>query len=84
MRDAHTGEEIAFVYLPTTPNPTSGYLEIVPVKNLVLTDMTMDQAMTLIVSGGAIVPDDFSMFPSAKGSAENLPNPPFRSRLVWD
>lgn len=75
MRDAHTGEEIAFVYLPTTPNPTSGFLEIVQVKNLILTDMTMDQAMTLIVSGGAITPEDFSMFPPAPGPVENSPSP---------
>jgi uncharacterized membrane protein len=63
MKDAHTGEEIAAVYVPTTPNPTSGYLELVPVKYLTPTDMTMDQAMTMIVSGGAIMPADFSMFP---------------------
>lgn len=71
MRDTRTDEEIAFVYLPTTPNPTSGYLEIVPVKNLVLTDMTMDQAMTLIVSGGAIIPENFSIAPAAYGMVEN-------------
>lgn len=63
MKDAHTGEEIAAVYVPTTPNPTSGYLELVPVKYLTPTDMTMDQAMTMIVSGGAITPSNFSMFP---------------------
>lgn len=56
MKDAQTGEDLAAVYVPTTPNPTSGYLEIVPVKDLVPTDMTMDQAMTMIISGGAISP----------------------------
>jgi uncharacterized membrane protein len=61
MKDANTGEDIAVVYVPTAPNPTSGYLEIVPVKDLVATDMTMDQAMTMVVSGGAITPDSFSM-----------------------
>ena len=57
MKDAHTGEDLAAVYVPTTPNPTSGYLEIVPVRNVVPTDMTMDQAMTMIISGGAISPE---------------------------
>jgi uncharacterized membrane protein len=52
-----TGRELAAVYVPTTPNPTSGYLEIVPVEHLVSTDWTMDEAMTFIVSGGAIAPD---------------------------
>jgi uncharacterized membrane protein len=31
LRDEHSGAELAAVYVPTTPNPTSGYLEIVPV-----------------------------------------------------
>ncbi len=57
--DDNTGEELAAVYVPTTPNPTSGYLEIVPVKNLVQTDWTMDEAMTFIISGGAVAPDHF-------------------------
>lgn len=68
--DANTGEEIAIVYVPTTPNPTSGYLEMVPVKNLVPTDMTMEDAMTMIVSGGAITPDNFSISPEGKNPSE--------------
>lgn len=59
MKDDSTGEEVAAVYVPTTPNPTSGYLEIVPVKRLVETDWTMDEAMTFIISGGAVAPDNF-------------------------
>ncbi|HYK78958.1 MAG TPA: DUF502 domain-containing protein [Micropepsaceae bacterium] len=61
--DAVTGEELAAVFVPTTPNPTSGYLEIVPVRSLVPTTMTMDQAMTMIVSGGAVAPENFSITP---------------------
>jgi uncharacterized membrane protein len=61
--DAVTGEELAAVFVPTTPNPTSGYLEIVPVRSLVPTTMTMDQAMTMIVSGGAVAPENFSIAP---------------------
>lgn len=57
MRDRHSGEELAAVYVPTTPNPTSGYVEIVPVKKLVSTDWTMDEAMTFIISGGAVSPE---------------------------
>jgi uncharacterized membrane protein len=55
--DEATGRELAAVYVPTTPNPTSGYLEIVPVENLTPTDWTVDQAMTFIISGGAVSPD---------------------------
>ena len=51
------GRELAAVYVPTTPNPTGGYLEIVPVENLIATDWSMDQAMAFLLSGGAVGPD---------------------------
>ena len=51
-----TGEEMAAVFCPTSPNPTSGYLLMAPMKALVATDMTMDQAMAMVVSGGAFAP----------------------------
>lgn len=54
--DTATGKKLAAVYVPTTPNPTSGYLEIVPVEDLVPTDWTMDEAMSFIISGGAVAP----------------------------
>ncbi len=57
MTDAVTGKKIAAVYVPTTPNPTSGYLEIVPVDKLVSTNWTIDEAMNFIISGGAVAPD---------------------------
>lgn len=57
MVEEHTGREMAAVYIPTTPNPTGGYLELVPVEELTPTDWTMDQAMAFIISGGAVAPD---------------------------
>lgn len=57
IREHGTGRELAAVYVPTTPNPTSGYLEIVPVELLTPTDWTVDQAMNFIISGGAVSPD---------------------------
>lgn len=57
LDDAVTGKKLAAVYVPTTPNPTSGYLEIIPVERLTPTQWTMDEAMSFIVSGGAIAPD---------------------------
>jgi len=57
LRDEDTNEELAAVYVPTTPNPTSGYLEVVPVSKLIFTDWSMDQAMTFIISGGAVSPE---------------------------
>jgi uncharacterized membrane protein len=57
LRDELTGNEIAAVYVPTTPNPTSGYLELVPIELVTPTDWTVDQAMAFIISGGAMSPE---------------------------
>jgi uncharacterized membrane protein len=57
MVEEGSGREMAAVYIPTTPNPTGGYLELVPVEELTPTDWTMDQAMAFIISGGAVAPD---------------------------
>ncbi len=51
------GRELAAVYVPTTPNPTGGYLEIVPIERLIATDWSVDQAMAFILSAGAAGPD---------------------------
>lgn len=59
MAEEGTGREMAAVYIPTTPNPTSGYLEVVCVDELTPTDWTMDQAMAFIISGGAVAPETF-------------------------
>jgi len=53
--------ELAAVYVPTTPNPTSGYVEIVPTSRLVWLDWTKNEAMAFIVSGGAMAPGDASL-----------------------
>lgn len=55
--ELETGRRLAAVYVPTTPNPTSGYVEIVPTDELVWLDWTPQQAMRFVVSGGAIGPE---------------------------
>jgi uncharacterized membrane protein len=62
--DSQTGEELAAIYVPTALNPTSGFLEIVPVSKLTPTDIPTDQAMTMVISGGAIMPGNLTMSPS--------------------
>ena len=57
IREQGTDRELAAVYVPTTPNPTSGYLELVPVELLTPPDWTVDQAMSFIISGGAVAPE---------------------------
>ncbi len=59
--DARTGEDLAAVYVPTAPNPTSGYLQILPLARVIQTDIQADQAMTMILSGGAMTPDHISL-----------------------
>jgi len=62
--DSVNGEKLAAVYVPTTPNPTSGYMEIVPLDSLITTDWTMDEAMTFVLSAGAVAPDRITCQPS--------------------
>lgn len=57
LRDSTTGEPLAAVYVPTTPNPTSGYLEIVPLSRVISTDWTLDEAMNFLITGGAVGPE---------------------------
>ncbi len=57
MTDEKTGKKLVAVYVPTTPNPTNGYLEIVPVEHVVSTDWSVDEAMNFIISGGAVGPE---------------------------
>lgn len=57
FRDAVTGEHLVAVYVPTTPNPTSGYVEIVPASRLVWLDWTTAEAIQFIVSAGVTAPD---------------------------
>ena len=57
IKEEGSGRELAAVYVPTTPNPTSGYLEVVPVELLTPTDWSVDQAMSFIISGGAVAPE---------------------------
>ncbi|MCR6495708.1 DUF502 domain-containing protein [Thermomonas sp. S9] len=68
MREQGSGRELAAVYVPTTPNPTSGYLEIVPVEKLTPTDWTVDQAMGFIISGGAVAPEHIPFTPPGQAS----------------
>jgi uncharacterized membrane protein len=52
---------MAAVYVPTAVNPTTGYLQLVPVQKLVPSDMTSEQAMAMIISAGAVMPERMSL-----------------------
>jgi uncharacterized membrane protein len=53
-----TGENLISVFLPTTPNPTSGYLIILPEDELVDANMSVEEALTYIISVGMVVPSE--------------------------
>ncbi len=52
-----TDEDTVNVFLPTTPNPTSGFLLFVPRKDIKILDMTVEEGIKMIVSAGIITPD---------------------------
>ncbi|HTQ37356.1 MAG TPA: DUF502 domain-containing protein [Steroidobacteraceae bacterium] len=54
--DAVTGRKVVCVYMPTTPNPTSGFILYVPVEDVRETDMSTDAAMKMVVTMGMVMP----------------------------
>jgi uncharacterized membrane protein len=50
--------QLVNVFVPTTPNPTSGFFLLVPTNEVTLLNMTMEEALKLITSSGLITPDD--------------------------
>jgi len=72
FNDSRTGEELACVFIPTTPNPTTGYLQILKRKDLVELDWSVEEAVQTIMSGGILRPDFLTIVPQ-KGQAKLPP-----------
>ncbi|MCP5373452.1 MAG: DUF502 domain-containing protein [Hyphomicrobiales bacterium] len=53
-----TEQEVINIFLPTTPNPTSGFLLFVPRSDLVPLSMTVEEAIKMVISGGIVTPPD--------------------------
>ncbi len=53
---ARTQAELLNIFVPTTPNPTSGFLLMVPREDVTFLEMSISDGMKLIISGGAVVP----------------------------
>ena len=51
-----TGEDVVCCFVPTTPNPTSGFIIIVPRKDVTVLDMEVDEALKMIISLGVVIP----------------------------
>jgi uncharacterized membrane protein len=53
-----TGPDPVSVYVPTTPNPTSGYLVFVPRSEVIVLSMTVEEAIKMVISTGIVTPPD--------------------------
>jgi uncharacterized membrane protein len=51
-------DDLVNIYVPTTPNPTSGFLLFVPRKDLIYLNMTVEEAFKLVISGGLVAPPE--------------------------
>ncbi len=49
-------KDVVSVFVPTTPNPTSGYLLFIPKEEIIPLDVSVEEALKLIISAGAIIP----------------------------
>lgn len=64
-----THDDTVNVFVPTTPNPTSGFLLFCPRQELVFLDMSVDDALKLVVSGGIVTPPAPKVAPKAARKA---------------
>lgn len=57
LTDETTGRQLAAVLLPNAINPTSAFLQILPIERVTETDLSMEQAMSMLMTGGAVCPE---------------------------
>ena len=67
-----TGESVVVIYIPTVPNPTSGNMAIVVEDDVFETDLSVEDAMKMVFSGGIVLPDSlaFARLPRERGLHE--------------
>ncbi|GMR19659.1 MAG: DUF502 domain-containing protein [Gammaproteobacteria bacterium] len=68
----HTGEDLIHVYVPTTPNPTSGFFLMVPRKDIIELDISVDDGLKMIISTGVVTPEAVA----SKGYSGKFPETP--------
>jgi len=52
----HVNKQMLTIFIPTTPNPTSGFLMMIPKEDAVVLDMSVDQALKMVISLGVVQP----------------------------
>ncbi|MCA9243722.1 MAG: DUF502 domain-containing protein [Phycisphaerales bacterium] len=73
FHDSVSGEELATVFIPTTPNPTTGYLQILRRVELVEVDWSVEEAVRTIMSGGILRPEHLTIVPSGRPELPQRP-----------
>lgn len=61
FHDTRTGTDVTSVFLPTAPNPLSGFVVLMDNDRVTMSDMTLEEASKLIISGGLVAPDPGKM-----------------------
>jgi uncharacterized membrane protein len=75
LSDATSGQQLAAVLVPNAINPTSAFLQILPMDRVTETTMTMEQAMSMVMTGGAVGPETVEYtktYASADGTAPSV------------
>jgi uncharacterized membrane protein len=72
MTDSETGEKLAAVLLPNAINPTSAFLQVLPLERVIDTDLNMEQAMSMLMTGGAVGPDTLRFSRAAAPAEEGI------------
>ena len=65
MQDAE-GDGVLAVYIPTTPIPSSGFLVMVKPEDVTPTEMSVEDAMKVVISGGLLAEREFQQLPVSK------------------
>ena len=63
------------LFLPSTPNPTTGYLLMVPKSQCIVLDMSVEEALQLVISGGAVNPTELQQAESPANADTITPEP---------
>jgi len=69
-----TNKKMINVFVPTTPNPTSGFYVLVPEEDLILLDMSVEDAFKLLISGGIVSPNEMKRAKRKTGNATGTQN----------
>jgi len=77
VHDEQTGQTLVCVFIPMTPNPTSGFFQMFPERDVRETDWSVDQGIKIVLSGGLLAPSTLSRVEAPPGgSASAAQNPP--------